>query len=301
MASVLQSPRITAAAIPGTQSRLGEGPCWHAQEQVLYWVDIEGCALRKFDPSTGKVQVYPMPERISAVVPTAEGELLVALQNGICKYKPSTGEFRELAKPLEDASIRLNEGKCDPAGRLWVGTMALDVRPGAAALFCISPDLQVTQVLQNLTISNGLAWSAGDHTLYFIDSPTHTIQAFDFDMATGQISKSKDVVRVPEQEGMPDGMTIDANGNLWVVLHGGGAVVCYNPGSGQELQRIKVPIPNVTSCTFGGNDLDTLYITTAREWLTEEQLEQYPLSGCVFEVKLNVKGREANLFRSQGL
>lgn len=284
-----------ATAIPGSASRLGEGPLWHPQQQVLYWAGIEDCALRKYKPATGEVKVYQMPERVSAVVPAA-GKLVVALQNRVCKYNPATGELQELAHVMQNPDIRFNDGKCDPQGRLWLGTMALDVRPGAAALYRIGPGLQVTQVQQNLTISNGLAWSGNGRTLYFIDSPTHTIQAFDFNPATGQISNPQIVVRVPEQEGMPDGMTIDVAGNLWVALHGGGAVVCYNPGTGQELQRIEVPAQNVTSCCFGGENLDILYITSAREWLTEEQLQQYPLSGCVFEVKLEVQGLPADSF-----
>ncbi|GAB3818271.1 hypothetical protein GCM10028895_15300 [Pontibacter rugosus] len=177
--------------------------------------------------------------------------------------------------------------------------MALDVTPGTAELFCLHKNLEVKQVLQNLTISNGLAWSADAATLYFIDTPTHTIQAFNYDLATGEIGQKREVVRVPEEEGMPDGMDIDTEGNLWIALHGGAAVACYNPATGEQLQKIKVPAVNVTSCTFGGPDLDTLYITTAREWLSEEQLEQYPLSGSMFEVKPGVQGREVNFFIPQ--
>ena len=264
-------------------------------------MDIEGCALRRYNPATGEVKVYPLPERVSAVVPEAGGGLLVALQNRVCRYKPDTNELAELVTVLKDENVRLNEGKCDPAGRLWVGTMALDVRPGSAALYRVQPDFQVTQVLPHLTISNGLAWSADGQVLYFIDSPTHTMQAFDFDLASGEICNPRVVVRVPEQAGMPDGMEIDSSGNLWVALHGGGAVVCFDPKTGQELQRVEVPALNVTSCTFGGSNLNMLYITTAREWLTEEQLEQYPLSGFLFEVQLEVIGQEANLFGWQGL
>ncbi|WP_239022804.1 SMP-30/gluconolactonase/LRE family protein [Pontibacter mangrovi] len=287
---------MIATAIPDTRSRLGESPSWHSQEQVLYWVDIEGCALRKYNPASGEVQVYPMPERLCAVVPGAGGDLVLALQNSICKYKPATGELQELARPLQDRNIRLNEGKCDPNGRFWAGSMALDVRPGAASLFCMDPDLQVREVLQNLTIPNGLAWSGDGKTLYFTDSPTRTIRSFKYDLASGKISNPTAVVQVPEQEGMPDGMATDADGNLWVALHGGGAVVCYNPQTGEKLQRVEVPALNVTSCTFGGPELETLYITTAREWLSEEQLERYPLSGHVFEAQVGMKGLEANFF-----
>ncbi|MCX2740347.1 SMP-30/gluconolactonase/LRE family protein [Pontibacter anaerobius] len=287
---------MKATAIDATQSRLGEGPCWHPKEQVLYWVDIEGCALQNYNPATGKTEEFPMPERISAVAPFSADSLLLALHKRICQYNPATGKLQQLAEIHDDPAIRLNEGKCDLSGRFWVGTMALDVRPGAAALYCVSPELQVQKVLQNLTISNGLAWSEDGHTLYFIDSPTRTIQAFDVEVTSGEILNSRAVVRVPENSGMPDGMEIDAQGNLWVALHGAGAVVCYNPETGKELHRVQVPAQNVTSCTFGGPNLDTLYITTAREWLSDEQLAQYPLSGSVFEVKPGVRGRKVNWF-----
>ncbi|WP_025606452.1 SMP-30/gluconolactonase/LRE family protein [Pontibacter actiniarum] len=288
---------LIASTVAGTQSRLGEGPCWHPQEQVLYWVDIEGQALRKYSPGTKEVVAYPMPERVNAVVPMAGGGLLLALHNRVCSYNTATGEIGTLARPLTDASIRLNDGKCDPCGRFWVGTMALDVRAGAAALYCVQQNLQVTLALQHLTISNGLAWSKNGDTFYFTDSPTRTVQAFDFDLAAGSIRNPRVVVRVPEQEGMPDGLDIDVNGNLWIALHGSAAVACFNPDTGEQLQRVEVEAINVTSCTFGGPNLDTLYITTAREWLPEEQLEKYPLSGSVFEVKPGVKGREVNFFR----
>ncbi|GHA55483.1 SMP-30/gluconolactonase/LRE family protein [Pontibacter akesuensis] len=290
---------LKATAIPGTESRLGEGPCWHPEEQVLYWVDIEGHALRKYNPDTAEVEVYLMPERINAVVPIAGGGLLVALHNRICTYETATGKLKEMAKPLNDATIRLNDGKCDPAGRFWVGTMALDVRTGAAELYRLDEKLQVNRLLQHLTISNGLAWSADAKILYFIDTPTQTIQAFDFNVATGEISNKREVVHVSEQEGKPDGMTIDSDGNLWVALHGGAAVACYDPRTGAQLHKIEVPATNVTSCTFGGLNLDTLYITTAREWLPAAQLEQYPLSGSLFEVKPGVRGRKVNFFKGE--
>lgn len=299
MSSKLKSTLLQATPIPGTASRLGEGPCWYPEEQVFYWVDIEGHSLRKFNPATGAVKDFLMPERVSAVVPMEGGNLLVALHNRICRYDPATGKFAELVCLLENPSIRLNEGKCDPQGRFWVGTMALDVRPGAAALYCINHDTQVRKVLQDLTISNGLAWSLDERTLYFIDSPTRTIQAFDFDAAKGDIKNSRAVVQVPEQEGMPDGMDIDVNGNLWVALHGSAAVVCYDPRSGEMLQRIEVPALNVTSCTFGGPDLDVLYITSAREWLTAEQLQKYPLSGSVFSARPGVKGRRVSCYKKR--
>lgn len=286
-----------ATVVLHAQATLGEGALWHPTEQVLYWVDIEGKALHLFDPETKATTSFPVGERIGTVVPVAAGGALVALQNGIHHINTTTGKVTFLVNPIEASDIRFNDGKCDPAGRFWVGTMALDTREGAAVLYRMDVDGSIRQVLDGLTISNGIIWSADNKIMYFVDTPTQQVKVFDFNNETGEIRNERTVVEIPKSDGSPDGMTLDAAGNLWIALHGGGAVVCYDPVTGEALHRVTVPCPQTTSCAFGGIRLDTLYITTGKEGLSKEQLAFYPESGGVFAVKTGVRGVAANFYK----
>ncbi|NEM97536.1 SMP-30/gluconolactonase/LRE family protein [Pontibacter burrus] len=273
---------------------VGEGPIWHPSENVLYWVDVEGRNVHIFDPETGKNKTFDVKERIGTIVLLEQGGALVALQNGIHHIGTETGELTFIAHPIQENDIRFNDGKSDAAGRFWVGTMALDKRKGAAVLFRMDTDKTIHQMLDNLTISNGIVWASDNKTMYFIDTRTQQVKAFDFDLESGNISNDRVVVEIDESDGSPDGMAIDENDNLWIALHKGGAVVNYNPKTGELLQKITVPAPQTTACAFGGKNLDTLYITTGTEGLSEEDLKKYPASGGIFAVKPGVKGVPAN-------
>ena len=184
----------------------------------------------------------------------------------------------------------------DPSGRLWIGTMGFGAPKGAASLYCVWADGTVETKLTKVTISNGIVWSANKKYMYYNDTPTRKIIRFRYDDSSGDILYDGVAVNIPEGTGSPDGMTIDCNDNLWVAQWGGGGVYCYNPYTGDLLTKIVVPAPHVASCAFGGDKLDTLYITTARAGLSEEQLEEYPLSGSVFCCKPGAKGVPANCF-----
>jgi sugar lactone lactonase YvrE len=279
------------------RARLGEGALWNPREQRLYWVDIEGRLLHVHDPATGEDRSFPTGERVGTVVPREGGGVLVALQNGIHALDTRTGGMKLVVNPLTDRDVRFNDGKCDPSGRLWVGTMELSQKPGAAVLYRLDGDGRIQEVLQGVTISNGLAWSLDRRTLYYIDTPTRAVQAFDYDDRTGALRNGRVVIRVPPGEGDPDGMTVDAEGKLWTALWGGGAVARWDPETGKLLQKVHVPAPHTTSCAFGGAGLDTLYITTAREGLSEEHLRQYPASGGVFAATPGVRGVPAFFYR----
>jgi sugar lactone lactonase YvrE len=290
------------AALPSelvldAKAQLGEGALWHEGEQRLYWVDIEGKKLHIYTPATGEDREIPVGERIGTVVPTGDGQVLVALQNGIHLLHPDTGKLMLTENPLPEKDIRFNDGKCDPAGRFWVGSMHLEQKENAAALYRKNLDGTVTKILSDITVSNGIVWTEDRQTMYYIDSPTMQIKAYDYDHDTGDISNPRVVVEVPEDAGVPDGMAIDAEGKLWVAHWGGKAVIRWNPDDGQLMQKINVPAPHVTSCAFGGDTLETLYITTAREELDEEQLENYPQSGGLFKAKPGVKGLPTYVFR----
>lgn len=288
------SSPIFAELVLKTEAVLGEGAIWHQAESKLYWVDIEGKLLHLFNPDTKKDHQIGVGARIGTVVPLESGGALVALQNGIYKINTQSGELSFISQTLSDPNIRFNDGKCDPSGRFWVGTMHLETKEGAAVLYRLDKDQRIEKVLDGLTISNGIVWSADSRTMYFIDTPTSAVQAFDYQNDTGEIKNGREVIHIPPSEGHPDGMTIDEDGNLWIALYGGGGVACYDPDTGEMLQKIKVPVPNTTSCAFGGKNLDTLFITTARDGLSQNQLEQFPLSGSIFAAKPGVKGVKAN-------
>lgn len=275
------------------RATLGEGAIWHPVEKKLYWVDIEGRELHIYDPATGRDRELPTGEKVGTVVPVQDGGVLLALQNGIHKMSLPGGELTFLVDAEKDSAIRYNDGKCDPAGRFWVGTIA---GQGEAALYRVNRDGTIHRQLDNITCSNGIVWSADKKTMYYTDTPTMEVMAFDYDDATGSISNPRVVITVPGDMGGPDGMTIDSEGKLWVAHWGGSCVARWDPLTGELLQKIEVPGPHVTSCAFGGEGLDTLYITTARDGLSEEQLRNYPLSGGLFAVKPGVSGVPAEFF-----
>ena len=287
---------MPAQSVFSALAALGEGALWNPATQRLYWVDIEGWAFHTFDPATGRDQVFPTGARVGTVVPLPNGNVLVALQTGIHRLDTATGQLTCLANPLARPGLRFNDGKCDPAGRFWVGTFDLAHIEGGGTLYRYDPDGGLHVMLTGITNSNGIAWSLDRTTMYYIDTPTFTVQAFDYDHASGAIANPRVVVRFPAGEAFPDGMTLDAEGKLWVALWGGGAVHRYDPGTGRLLQAVPVPAPFTSSCAFGGPDLRTLYITTARGGLTPQQLASFPLSGNLFAATPGVSGVPACFF-----
>jgi sugar lactone lactonase YvrE len=290
---------LQAELVLDAKTMLGEGSIWQPSEDKLYWVDIEGKTLHIYDPATKSDKVWPVGSRIGTVVPVKGGGALVALQNGIHFMDTKTGKLTFINDPLKDTSLRFNDGKCDPAGRFWVGTLALDSRRRGAVLYRFDKDKSIHRMLDSVSISNGIVWTKDKKTMYYNDTPTGTIQGFDYDDKTGGITNRRVVVRIPRGTGSPDGMTIDAEDNLWVALWGGGCVGKFDPRTGQLLQKIKVPAPNVSSCAFGGKNLEILYITTARAWVNPDKLKEFPLSGGLFEVKPGVRGVPAEFYRGK--
>jgi sugar lactone lactonase YvrE len=208
------------------------------------------------------------------------------LQNGFASIDLPDGKIEYLHNPeahLENN--RFNDGKCDPAGRFWAGTMAFTEDEAAGNLYVLERNLSVTKKIDGVTVSNGIAWN-NDHTLlFYIDSPTLSVVAFDYDKATGNISNKRIVINVPRQEGFPDGMTIDSEGMLWIGHWDGWQVARWDPTTGEKLLTIRLPVAKVTSCAFGGKHLNDLYITSAKKDLNEDQLKQQPLAGCTFVVR----------------
>lgn len=280
-----------------SKSDLGEGAIWNHRTGELMWINITGKILNFYNPHTGNNKEMFTGQMIGTVVPCENGLVLVALQNGIYYFDPMTGTKKLIVNPEEDLpDNRFNDGKCDPAGRFWVGTMSTKNEKNAGSLYRLDPDSSIHKMIENVSISNGIAWSLDAKKMYYIDTPTQKVMAWDYDNETGEISNPEVAVEIPAELGSPDGMTIDEEGNLWIALWGGSAVGCWNPETGKLLRKIQVPAKNVTSCAFGDDDLGTLYITTARTATTDEELEEYPQSGGVFKTRPGVKGVKAFFF-----
>lgn len=286
--------------IDSTHRSLGEGALWDAEGQRLFFIDILGPALIEYHPETGKKSEHEMPSMIGTVVVEDDQHVLVALVDGIYRYNLESRELSFVVCPPEnDSTQRFNDGKCDPAGRFWVGTMSLVGGKETSHLFMMNNDGEVSVKLDGITISNGIVWSSDKQKMYYIDTPTRKVMEYAYDNETGEISEPRVAVEVADTLGSPDGMAIDSDNNLWVCMWGGSAVCCFDPQTGELVERIMVPAKNVTSCAFGGKDLDELYITTARVGTSDEDLEKYPDAGALFRIILNKEGQQNSRYVSK--
>jgi sugar lactone lactonase YvrE len=289
---------MQASLVHPSSNIVGEGPLWHSERQSFFWVDIDGQSIQEMTWPGKVFRSWPMPRKVGMIVPEEGDTVIAGLQGGLARFNLVNNQLDWLIGIEKDLTAnRPNDGKCDAAGRLWMGTMELHGKAGEGSLYCIDNQLAVTTKLKGLSISNGLAWSLDNSVFYFIDTVTCRVDAHSFDIKTGRIEFKKTVITVPEGMGMPDGMTIDAEGMLWIAHWDGFAVRRWNPANGELLQEIGLPVPQVSSCTFGGKDLDQLFITTAREDFTAEQLAKYPLSGHVFIAEPGCRGTATNKFQ----
>jgi len=278
-----------------SQCFLGEGPLWIAQLGCFFWVDIEKGNLHRYHLASEKLEIRHFPNRLAVVLEGNNGKLILGLDRRLVSYNWKTEEIEELCEVESDLTLnRFNDGKVDPKGHIWIGTLSTLLTQGAGSLYRIGSDLQPKLQLKNLTISNGMAWTADQQTFYFIDTPTRKIQEFAFDPESGEIMFRRIAVEIPKGMGFPDGMCIDREGMLWVAHYAGSGVYRWNPKTGELLDKIELPVPHVTSCCFGGDDMDVMLITTAQENLSTDDLKKYPQSGDVFLVNVEVEGLESN-------
>jgi len=268
-----------------TKATLGEGPIWDARTQTLYWLDI----LNKRIYAGGDVLVE-LDEFIGCIAPRKNGGLVLTKRFSFWTLETDSVRTNLIA-PLTDepSNNRSNDGKCDPRGRFLAGTMDMNEKDPTGSLYSLDGKA-VTRILGDVTISNGMAWSPDHKTFYYIDTPTRTVRAFDYDLETGMIENPRVVITVPEALGWPDGMTSDTQGNLWIAMWGGAKMTKWNPNTGELLEQIPAPAKNVSSCVFGGKNMNELYMTSARIGLDEATLTQYPLTGGVFCLETNVEG-----------
>lgn len=271
-------------------STWGEGPIWH--EDRLLYVDIESHLVIAYTPTTGAELTWNVGQRVGTVVPRASGGLVWAGDTGFHFLDETSGDSTPIADPEPDLpDNRFNDGKCDPAGRLWAGSICLKKRP-EAALYCLHTDLRVEKKFAPVTNSNGIIWSRDARTLYYIDTPSLKVRAFDFDAATGHIDNERVIWDTSDETGVPDGMTIDSEDRLWVAFCHGGKVVCYDPATRRRVEQIEFPCIETTACAFGGPDLRDLYITTGLKPGLEE-----PLAGRLFHCRPGAQGVPSQSFR----
>ena len=284
----------TAELALDIRAELGEGPLWDAARGCLWWVDILGAAVHAFDPATGTDRAIPVGEHVGTVVTRREGGLLLALRSGLAACDPGSGKLERWSDPEAGRpGIRFNDGKCDPQGRFWAGTMAYDIAPGAGNLWRLDPDRSLHHMLAAVTISNGVAWDAERGVFYHIDSPTRSVSAFDFDAATGGIANRRTVIACRPEDGFPDGCVLDAEGFLWVAHWGGGQVVRWDTRSGRAVQRIRVPVDQPSAVAFAGT---RLFITSARTGMSHERLAAQPQAGGIFTAETGVPGAPVYAF-----
>jgi sugar lactone lactonase YvrE len=286
----LQPPTHPPQNILDARARLGEGPVWDTVHQMLFWVDVYNHRVHQFDPATGQDRYFDTGEVVSAIaLTTSPDHLLIALKESLAQLDLLTGDIQSLAQLnlTNRVDTRCNDGKCDPQGRFWIGTVS--DTPEQAALYRYDPDGSLTLMETGLTISNGLGWSPDGTIFYLTDSFQHKIFAYDFDGTSGAISNRRVLVDLRDESVEPDGLTIDTQGNIWSALWDGWAVACFDP-NGQELFRVKMPVPRPTSVTFGGSNLNELYITSASVGLSQKEVQAYPTAGDMFRLTTGSQG-----------
>jgi sugar lactone lactonase YvrE len=264
---------------------LGEGPVWDHQRQQILWLDIVQGHIHRFTPSNNDFNTFNAGEMVGSIA-LAGNKVLVACQSGFLFADLENQTTEPISDPEKHLpGNRFNEGKCDPAGRFWAGTMALTEAPGAGNLYVLHTNFAVEKKIENVSISNGMAWSYDEKNFYYIDSPTLQVVSYDYDKDTGNISGRKVIITMEMSEGFPDGMTIDSEGMLWIAQWGGWKVARWNPRTGKKLMQVDLPVSQVTSCTFGGENFEDLYITSASIHLSTEELQKQPLAGSLFVIK----------------
>ena len=287
---------VAAAAL------LGESPVWHPREQVLYYCDIPGHQLQRFDPASGELRHWQFDTDVASLAPKLDGTLLLAMRDGLWRFDPASGERARIAEPPYDPSNeRFNDGKCDAQGRFWVGTIYEPRDPALASLHCYARG-KLARKLEGITVLNGLAWSPNGRTMHWSDTKAHTIYAADFDLASGRLSRRrafasfalKDSAQPLERYGgRPDGAAMDAEGCYWVAMFEGQRLLRLSP-EGEIVREVALPVRCPTMPCFGGPDLKTIYITTARDKRPAAELIAQPFAGCVLAFDVDVPGLPVN-------
>ena len=281
---------IEVQTIQTERDRLGEGPLWDPRDQVLYWVDSNGCRIRRLNPETGEVVNWPVTEQIGCMALREVGGAVIALKSGFHFFEFETGKATPIINPEpgEDRT-RFNDGKVDRQGRLLAGSMDMPgFNEARGSLYRLDADLSISKLRKDVGVSNGPCFSPDGSTLYFADSPRRMIWAYDYDVVTGEVSNMRTFVDLEPLDAFPDGATVDSDGSLWSALVTKGKIGCFSP-DGTLIRTVDVPADHPSSVMFGGPDLDVLYVTSIWEW--RQAKTENPADGCLYAIHgLEVKG-----------
>lgn len=266
------------------RDQFGESPLWCPAEQALYWVDVTAPAIRRLHPASGETMSWPVAEHVGSIGLRSAGGLIAAMRSGIYAIDLATGH-RDLiaARPGGDRRLRFNDGKCDRAGRFWSGTLDDQDFSPVGELFCLGVDRSLRKADTGFILVNGIAWSPDDRLMYVADSRRETVYAYDFDMGSGLIANRRPFISTEDVAGRVDGATVDRDGHYWCAHVRGGQVAQYDR-SGRLMRAISLPTKYPLMCTFGGESLDVLYVTTSRALLRPEEVAEQPLAGAVFAI-----------------
>lgn len=277
-------------------NNLGECPLWNSKEKALYWVDINGKTINRFWPSNGKHDIFDVGIPVGAFAFRNAGGFVMATSEGFAYWDSETNKLDFIADPeAGKEEARFNDGKVDRSGRFWAGTMTPLKDEATNALYRLDPNGVVNTMETGVSLANGIGWSPDNETMYFVDSLKQVIYAYDFNLETGTISNRRGFIKVPEEDGIPDGLTVDNEGFVWCAMWGSWKVIRYTP-LGKKDREIRMPVIFPTCCAFGGENLDVLYITSAHYTLTEEQRKEHPNAGNLFRLQTDVKGIPEPMF-----
>ncbi|XP_072293540.1 regucalcin [Eucyclogobius newberryi] len=291
MSSVRVEPVVDLCAL------VGEGPLWEESEQTLLFVDIMGKNIHRWNSTTNQIASICTDAPVGFAVPAHGGGYVAGVGRSFSAVDWLTGAVTSMVTVDDDKLTRLNDGKVDPSGRLFAGTMGLEKSPGEVqrklgSLFSLDSDLTLIQHLDQVDISNGLDWSSDGKLFFYVDSLKKTLDVFDYDITTGRMESRRVVYELNSDEGLPDGLTVDSEGRVWVACYNGGRVLRIDPQTGVRLQTVSLPVSKTTSCCFGGPQYSDLYVTSASLGLSQSDLSSQPLAGATFRVSgLGVKGR----------
>jgi sugar lactone lactonase YvrE len=280
---------VEIACVAQTQDVLGEVPRWHPLERALYWIDAFRPAIHRLDPVSGRLDSFTPPEKLGSFAPCVRGGLLIAGREGLAYYDPVSARLDRIVDPEAGGAVNiLNDGRCDRHGRFWVGSMSKTMKRASGRLYRLERG-HLDTVDEGIWVANGICWSLDDRRMYLADSHVKTIFVYDFDLIAGAISPRRVFATMDARPGVPDGSSVDAEGFIWNAVFDGGCLVRYAP-DGRISRTVQLPVSRPTACTFGGADLATLYITTARFRIAPNKLVDEPLAGSLLALDVGVKG-----------